>query len=311
MPLHGLIAAVHTPFDASGELHLAVVEHQQRVLLNQGVSGAFVCGSTGESHSLSLGERIALADRWAATSKGTSLQLIIHVGSNCLRDSQTLARHAATLNAHAVTAQAPSYFRPRTVAELCDWCEQIAAAAPETPFYFYDIPVMTGVQLSMPDLLDLASTRIPNFAGLKFTNSDLMSFQLCQHAQGGRFDIAFGIDEMLLAAAVLGARGAVGSSYNFAAPVYLDILANLATNNLHAAREHQFRSVQLIRLLASIGYLAAARQIMGMLGAPVGPPRLPNTPLNDATRSKLRSGLEQLGFFDWIRRPLPHASAHS
>lgn len=310
MPLHGLIAAVHTPFDASGELNLTIVEHQQQVLLDQGVAGVFVCGSTGESHSLSLEERMALADRWAATSKGTSLQLIIHVGSNCLRDAQTLVRHAATLNAHAVSAQAPSYFRPRSVAELCDWCQQIAASAPETPFYFYDIPVMTGVQLSMPDLLDLASTRIPNFAGLKFTNSDLMSFQLCQRAQGGRFDIAFGIDEMLLAAAVLGARGAVGSSYNFAAPVYLEILTNLAMNNLAAAREHQFRSVQLIRLLASIGYMAAAREVMGMLGAPVGPPRLPNTRLDDAARKKLRSGLEQLGFFDWIHRPLPAAPAH-
>ena len=310
MPLHGLIAAVHTPFDASGELNLAVVEQQQQVLLDQGVAGVFVCGSTGESHSLSLEERMALADRWAATSKGTSLQLIIHVGSNCLRDAQTLVRHAATLNAHAVSAQAPSYFRPRSVAELCDWCQQIAASAPEMPFYFYDIPVMTGVQLSMPELLDLASTRIPNFAGLKCTNSDLMSFQLCQRAHGGRFDIAFGIDEMLLAAAVLGARGAVGSSYNFAAPVYLEILTNLAANNLAAAREHQFRSVQLIRLLASIGYMAAAREVMGMLGAAVGPPRLPNTRLDDAARTKLRSGLEQLGFFDWIRRPLPTASAH-
>lgn len=302
MALHGLIAAVHTPFDPAGELHLPVVEQQLSVLLNQGVSGVFVCGSTGESHSLSLDERRLLAERWAAAASGTPLQLIIHVGSNCLRDAQTLAKHAATLNAHAISAQAPSYFRPRSAADLCDWCQQIAAAAPDTPFYFYDIPVMTGVQLSMPDLLELAASRIPNFAGLKFTNSDLMSFQLCQRAQGGRFDIAFGIDEMLLAAAVLGARGAVGSSYNFAAPIYLEILAQLASGNLAAAREHQFRSVQLIRLLASAGYMAAAREVMGMLGAPVGPPRLPNSRLDDAARAALRSGLEQLGFFEWVRR---------
>lgn len=300
MALHGLIAAVHTPFDSAGEVNLPVVEQQLQVLLNHGVAGVFVCGSTGESHSLSLDERMALAQRWAVTAKGTPLQLVVHVGSNCLRDAQALAQHAGSLHAHAISAQAPSYFRPRSAAELCDWCQQIAAAAPETPFYFYDIPVMTGVQLSMPELLELAGTRIPNFAGLKFTNSDLMSFQLCQRAQGGRFDIAFGIDEMLLAAAVLGARGAVGSSYNFAAPIYLEILAQLAAGNLEAAREHQFRSVQLIRLLASIGYMAAAREVMGMLGAPVGPPRLPNTALDETARQALRSKLQQLGFFDWI-----------
>jgi N-acetylneuraminate lyase len=301
MALHGLIAAVHTPFDSAGEVNLPVVEQQLQVLLNHGVAGIFVCGSTGESHSLSLDERMALAQRWAATAKGTPLQLVVHVGSNCLRDAQALARHAGQLNAHAISAQAPSYFRPRSAAELCEWCQQIASAAPETPFYFYDIPVMTGVQLSMPELLDLAGSRIPNFAGLKFTNSDLMSFQLCQRAHGGRFDIAFGIDEMLLAAAVLGARGAVGSSYNFAAPIYLEILAQLAAGNLEAAREHQFRSVQLIRLLASTSYMAAAREVMGMLGAPVGPPRLPNSALDETARQALRTKLQQLGFFDWIR----------
>lgn len=300
MPLHGLIAAVHSPFDTDGELALNVVDQQLQLLLNHGVSGVFVCGSTGESHSLSLEERIRLAERWAAAVRGTPMKLILHVGSNCLRDAQALARHAASLNADAISAQAPSYFRPKSTLDLADWCHQIAKYAPEIPFYFYDIPSMTGVQLPMPDLLELAAARIPNFAGLKFTNPDLMSFQLCQRAHGGRFDIAFGIDEMLMAAAVLGAQGAVGSSYNFAAPIYLQLLKDLAAGNLEQAREQQFRSVLLIQLLASIGYMAAAREVMGILGAPVGAPRQPNSTLNDAARKKLRDGLEQLGFFDWI-----------
>ena len=300
MPLHGLIAAVHSPFDTSGNLAPNVVDQQLQLLLSHGVSGVFVCGSTGESHSLSLDERILLAERWAAAVRGTPMKLILHVGSNCLRDAQSLARHAASLNAAAIAAQAPSYFRPKSTSDLTDWCHAIANSAPETPFYFYDIPSMTGVQLSMPDLLDLAAARIPNFAGLKFTNPDLMSFQLCQRAHNGRFDIAFGIDEMLLAAAVLGARGAVGSSYNFAAPIYLQLLKHLADGNLDQAREQQFRSVLLIRLLASIGYMPAAREVMGMLGAPVGPPRQPNSTLDHTARKKLQDGLEQLGFFDWI-----------
>ncbi|MEY2725397.1 MAG: hypothetical protein RLZZ458_1264 [Planctomycetota bacterium] len=300
MPLHGLIAAVHSPFDTSGNLAPNVVDQQLQLLLSHGVSGVFVCGSTGESHSLSLDERILLAERWAAAVRGTPMKLILHVGSNCLRDAQSLARHAASLNAAAIAAQAPSYFRPKSTSDLTDWCHAIANSAPETPFYFYDIPSMTGVQLSMPDLLDLAAAHIPNFAGLKFTNPDLMSFQLCQRAHNGRFDIAFGIDEMLLAAAVLGARGAVGSSYNFAAPIYLQLLKHLADGNLDQAREQQFRSVLLIRLLASIGYMPAAREVMGMLGAPVGPPRQPNSTLDHTARKKLQDGLEQLGFFDWI-----------
>lgn len=226
---------------------------------------------------------------------------IVHVGSNCLRDSRQLAAHAEKIGATAIAAQAPSYFRPRSVAELCDWCEQIAAAAGQTPFYFYDIPVMTGVNLSMPDLLQRAGERIPNFRGLKFTNQDLMSFQICQRLDGGRYDIAFGVDEMLLAAVCLGAAGAVGSSYNFAAPIYLRLIAAFQRGELSVAREEQYRSVQLIRLLAGSGYMAAARTVMGWLGAPVGAPRLPNVRLTAEATADLRRGLEDLGFFDWVR----------
>ena len=301
MTLRGLIAAVHTPFDASGELALDVVEQQLGVLLLQRVPGVFVCGSTGESHSLSLEERFRLVERWMQVSRGTDLQVIVHVGSNSLRDARHLAAHAEKSGAVAISAQAPSYFRPRNAADVCEWCSEIAAAAPATPFYFYDIPVMTGVNVSMPDLLDLVATRIPNFAGLKFTNTDLMSYQLCTRAHEGRFDIAFGVDEMLLAALCFGARGAVGSSYNFAAPIYHRIIAAFERGDLAEAREEQFRSVQLIRILAAAGYMAAAREVMGWLGAPVGPPRLPNARLDAAGRERLKNQLDACGFQAWIR----------
>jgi len=301
MRLEGLIAAVHSPFDDSGELLLSAVEAQAQLMLAQGVAGVFICGSTGESHSLSVGERQDLSKRWLQVLQGSSIVPIVHVGSNCLRDSRQLAAHAEKIGAAAIAAQAPSYFRPRSVAELCEWCEQVAAAAPQTPFYFYDIPVMTGVNLSMPDLLQRAGERIPNFRGLKFTNQDLMSFQICQRLDGGRYDIAFGVDEMLLAAVCLGAAGAVGSSYNFAAPIYLRLIAAFQSGDLSAAREKQYWSVQLIRLLAASGYMAAARMVMGWLGAPVGPPRLPNVRLTAEASAGLRRGLEELGFFDWVR----------
>jgi N-acetylneuraminate lyase len=301
MALRGLIAAVHTPFDAHGELCLEVVENQLAVLLGQQVPGVFVCGSTGESHSLSVEERLQLVERWTQVSRGTGLQVIVHVGSNSLRDARQLASHAEKSGAVAISAQAPSYFKPRTAADLCDWCVEIAAAAEATPFYFYDIPVMTGVNVSMPDLLDLVAARIPNFAGLKFTNTDLMSYQLCTRAHGGRFDIAFGVDEMLLAALCFGAQGAVGSSYNFAAKIYHQIIAAFQRGDLAEAREHQFRSVQVIRILAAAGYMGAAREVMGLLGAPVGDPRLPNARLDAAAKTHLKKNLDACGFFDWIR----------
>src|SRR5438067_649712 len=87
----------------------------------------------------------------------------------------------------------------------------------------------------------LLGDRIPNLAGLKFTNSDLATFQRLLRLRDGRFDVVWGFDEYLLAALALGAEGAVGSTYNFAAPLYHRIIAALAKGDLAAARAEQFR----------------------------------------------------------------------
>lgn len=299
--LQGLVAATHSPFHQDGQLNLDCVEQQADHLIRNGVETAFICGTTGESHSLTVEERLALAARWASVVRGTPLRLVVHVGANCLADARQLAMHAARTGAAAISMLAPSYFKPTSIDSLIACCAEVASGAPEVPFYFYDIPGMTGVQFPMPDFLPRAVKQIPSLRGLKFTNPDLKSYQLCLRAGAGQFDVPWGVDEYLLAAVVLGARGAVGSSYNFAAPVYQQVLDSFHHGDLETARIAQFRSVQLIEVLGQFGYLPAAKVVMEILGVPVGPPRLPLSPLIPDAAMKLRSALEQLGFFDWIR----------
>lgn len=299
--LRGLVAATHTPFLADGELNLSAVEKQAEHLQRNGIKTVFIGGTTGESHSLTVAERLALAQQWSDVVRGTELQLIVHVGSNCLADSRALAAQAQGFKASAIAAFAPSYFKPKSVATLIACCREIASAAPALPFYFYDIPGFTGVQLSMPEFLRTAPTRLPTLAGLKFTNPDLIAYQACLHVQPGKFDIAWGLDECLLAALAVGAVGAVGSSYNFAAPIYHRLMNAFSRGDLEAARAEQQRSLQLIDLLAGFGFIAAAKAVMGMLGVEVGPARLPNTNLTAEDKKSLKKGLDELGFFEWIR----------
>jgi N-acetylneuraminate lyase len=299
-PLHGLVAATHTPFAKDGSLNLAMVERQAAHLLGWQIKTAFIGGSTGEYSSLTLDERLSLAQRWMDVTQGTDLRVVIHVGSNCLADSRALAGQAQRLGATAISALAPSYFKPRSVDDLVACCTEIASAAPGTPFYHYDIPALTGVNLSMPEFLDRAKNRIPTLAGLKFTNPDLMAYQLCLHADEGAWDLPFGMDEHLLGALAMGARGAVGSGFNFAGPLYQRMLATFTEGNLAGAREEQLRGVRLIQLLARHGYMGAAKAIMGMLGVEVGPARLPNSTIAEENVGQLRSDLEALGFFDWL-----------
>ena len=115
-------------------------------------------------------------------------------------------------------------------------------------------------------------------------------------AGSGRFDVLYGFDEQLLAACVLGAKGAVGTSYNFAAPLYKRLLAAVAANDLTTARTEQFRGVELIGLLVKYGFLGAAKELMRLRGVDLGGVRLPNTPLTAEQAAGFRRELSTLGF---------------
>ncbi len=281
-----------------GSLNLAVVEQQAALLVANRVRAAFICGSTGESHSLSVEERARMTQRWSEVVRGTPLKLIVHVGHNALPEAQTLAALASRHGAHAIAALAPSYFKPATVEDLVDFCAAVAATAPELPFYFYDIPALTGVNLPMPELLPQARQRIPSFAGLKFTNPDHVSLQQCLAMAGEDLDIYYGNDEILLGALAFGVRGAVGSTYNLIAPIFQRLLGAFQRGDLAAARAEQLRGVEFIRICAGFGYLRAAKASMSLLGVDCGPVRSPLRPLGGPERKRLFEALTASGLLE-------------
>lgn len=301
-PLRGLIAATHTPFSDDGALNLDAVEAQAAHLSNTGIATVFIGGSTGESASLSFQERYDLAARWMQVTDQSEMEVVIHVGANCLREAGELARQAGELKARAMAMVAPSYFKPSSIENLVTCCAQVARNAPEVPFYFYDIPALTGVQFSMPQFMELALQQIPNFAGLKFTNSDLAAFQLCRQIRPHALQVLWGIDEAYLAALAFGAPGAIGSTFNFAAPLAQCIETSFSKGDLESARQAQLRIVQLVQVLAGHSYLPAAKALMKMLGVAIGPARLPYQTLDEQQCARLRDELEALGFFHWISK---------
>ena len=93
----------------------------------------------------------------------------------------------------------------------------------------------------------------------------------------------------------------MGSGFNFAAPIYQRILQAFAAGDFATARTEQLRGVRLVQVLASQGYMGAAKAVMKMLGVDVGPARLPNGNPSAQQVAALRSDLDKLGFFDWIK----------
>jgi N-acetylneuraminate lyase len=296
--LTGLIAAPHSPMKPDGSLNPDIVSTQAKLLGESGVKGAFICGTTGESSSLTVAERRTLAERWMECAK-EKLQVIVHIGHNSLPDAQALARHAGEIGANAIAVVAPSYFRPAKLDDLIDFCAAVASAAPQTPLYYYDIPSMTNLPIATAEFLRKGRERIPNLHGIKFTNTDLMTLQECLSLDG--FDIVFGFDEMLLAGLALGIRGAVGSTYNFAAPLYRRVIDAFERGDWDTARKAQRQSVTLIRTLQEFGFSRASKAIMRLLGVDCGPPRLPLQPMSEAELGDLYRKLRPLDIF---ARPL-------
>ena len=303
----GMIAAPHTPMLADGSLNLRMVERQAELLIESGAIGAFVGGTTGEAASLAVDERLALANRWVETARG-QLKIFVHVGHNCLSDARIMARHAAQIGADGISALAPSYFKPANVEDLVRVMAEIAAEAPALPFYYYDIPSMTGVDLPMADFLAQGAERIPNLRGMKCSNPDLVALLECLRLDGGRFEVFFGCDEMLLSALVLGVKGAVGSTYNFATPLYLRMIRAFEAGDLETARAEQAKSVALVRCLQNFGFLAAAKALMALQGVDCGPTRMPVRPLSAGEQAALRNAVARLGS-NVLARPLGQTPA--
>ena len=115
------------------------------------------------------------------------------------------------------------------------------------------------------------------------------------------YDILFGCDEALLAGLALGARCAVGSSYNFAAPLYRRIVSAYNAGDLDVARAEQYRSVRMIQVLQGYGYSAAAKAVMALIGVDCGPVRTPQKPLSEDQIRSLHRDLDSIGFFEWSR----------
>jgi len=298
--LKGLIPACHTPFHRDGQLNLAMVERQVALFRESGLKSVFVGGTTGEFASLTLEERKALCERWMEVA-GDSMRIAVHIGHNCQADAIALAAHARQTGVAAVAVMAPSFFKPASVHDLIEFCIPIAALADPLPVYYYHIPSMTGVRLSVTEFLHEGRFRIPNLRGLKFSHDDLVDLQGCIAADGGAFDVLFGFDEALLAGLCLGACGAVGSTYNFAGPHYLRLIRAFEAGDLAAARKAQLQATELVKTLGSFGFMAASKAVMALIGVDCGPVR---PPLRNLSPAQMAALADKLASFDVLARPL-------
>ncbi|EAS41777.1 N-acetylneuraminate lyase [Photobacterium profundum] len=295
--LTGLIAAPHTPFDAKGNVNLPIIDKIAEHLIKDGVNGVYICGTTGEGIHCSVEERKAIAERWAEVSQGR-LKITVHTGALSIVDTLELTRHADTLDIFATSAIGPCFFKPGSVDDLVDYCAAVAAAAPSKGFYYYHSG-MSGVNLDMEQFLIKAENRIPNLYGLKFNSGDLYEYQRCLRACDGKFDIPFGVDEFLPGALAIGAIGAVGSTYNYAAPHFNQIIEDFHNGKHADVITGMDNVISLIRVLVEYGGVAAGKAAMALHDIDAGDPRLP---LKALTLEQKQDVINKMRDADFIKR---------
>lgn len=287
----GLIAPVINALKPDGSLNLDIIEQYVELLVKNKVTGAFVCGTAGEGTSLTMNERKQMVAKWMEASKGR-IEIIAHIGTNCLEDAKDLARHAESLKVDAVALVAPHYIRPESLEALVNFNKEVAAACPKTPFFYYHFPNITNVHFSAFSFLEKASKVIPNLQGIKFTHHDFYDFGLCVEYQEGKYDILNGFEHVLLAGLALGCSGSIGITFSLVGPHYEKIFKAFAANDVALARKEHQKGVHFYTILNKYGLIRAHKVALRLLGLELGPVRLPLVDMSEAETKAMISELE-------------------
>ncbi|MDG5798934.1 dihydrodipicolinate synthase family protein [Marinilabiliaceae bacterium ANBcel2] len=273
--IEGVIAAPFTPMDGEGEIVPDKIGDYFKYLERNGIVGVFINGSTGEGVSLSQDEKRVTTEAWVDAASGSDVKVIALVGGTSYKESIDNAVHARNSGVDAIALMAPYYFKPADALQLAQFCAKIGDVVNDIPLYFYHIPVLTGCNVAMFDFLKEASLSISNLAGIKYTHEDFMDFLSCKNFQNEKFNMMWGRDENMLSALVLGCRCAVGSTFNYAAPLYYKMIEQFDNGDFDKAQKLQQKSIDMIRLLGKYGGIATGKAYMRYLGFDFGGFRLP------------------------------------
>lgn len=287
--INGLVCAPFTAFGALGDVDLSKVALQAEFYKKNGVSGVFACGTTGEGSSLTMEEKKALFSEWAK-HRSEGFSVIGFLGGTSVRDCVELARHAREVGLDAVAMNAPYYQRPASVEDLALTLAEVASAVPELPFYFYHIPILTKVYFPMIRLLEIVDGMIPNFAGIKYTDENMMDFHLCLEYKDRKYNIMWGRDEMFLETLAIGGGTFVGSTYGYMAPLYHAVREAFEAGEREKAASLQFEAARLITLLDKYGS-GSGKAFMKAAGLDLGPCR---KPLNTLEGERYEAFLQEL-----------------
>lgn len=278
----GVIPAFYACYGTDGEVSPERVRALTEHLIQKGVKGLYVGGSSGECIYQSVADRKLTLENVMAVAKGR-ITVIAHVACNNTRDSAELAAHAQACGVDAIAAIPPIYFHLPEHAIAAYW-NAMSAAAPDTEFVIYNIPQLAGTALTMSLLEEMLKN--PNVVAVKNSSMPVQDIQMFKDegvaARGENgFAVFNGPDEQFISGRVMGADGGIGGTYAVMPELYLKADALVRAGEIEKARAIQYEVDRIIyAMCACHGNLyAVMKEIL-----------------------KIREGLELGG----VREPLPN-----
>jgi len=277
----GVCAALLTPYDGMGKINHKVLRKQVRWLIEQGIDGFYVCGSTGEAFLLSADERKAVLETVCEENNGEKL-VIAHVGQVATDHALDLGRHAKSAGADVISSISPFYYK-FTDEEIknyyLDLMEELCM-----PFFIYNFPAISGFSLTS-ELLD-EMCKCPYLAGVKFTSSDFFQMERMKKIHP-ELTIWNGYDEMLLSGLSAGADGGIGSTYNVLCRGVRGIYDSYHTGDMEKALKYQHSINDMITLICKFGVFKSIKTILGYEGMDFGDCRKPFMPIDSGSKEIL------------------------
>lgn len=296
VPFTSINAPVISPYSPTNpyELNLSIIPKYASDLVSQGVKGIFLCGTNGESVSLSNQERKQLLETWIKTQEyqEKELRIIAHVGHHCLHDTIELADHAVALGIEAIAIMPPSFFRPLNEAQAAEYIAHVAKRYPKTAVFYYHFPSMTNVRVNLSKTLELANKESPNIIGAKFSDIDMID---CGSCASKGFNMLIGNDALFLAGLVSGASGLIAIQCNYNARFPGEIYKAFQAGDINNAMKFQEKSREFVALARSFGVTGTVtREATKILrGLDTGNVRLPQKGLDAEEKNKFKDSIEK------------------
>lgn len=283
-----LITAMVTPFDAEGNLDLDAAGALATALIENGNDGLVVCGTTGESPTMSFDEKRDLL-RVVVDAVGGRADVIAGTGTYDTRETIHLSEMAAAGGADGLLLVTPYYSRPPQAGLLAHFTA--VAKAVDLPIILYDIPGRTGRKIDHATLVELAA--VPNIVGVKDAAGDVAgTARLC--AETG-YTVWSGDDPLTLQMLAVGAYGVISVAGNVAPRHLADMIAAFTKGDIERAAHINASLIPLYDALFATSNPIPVKAGVGLLGHQAGAPRLPLIPASEAEISQVRAALEGLG----------------